>query len=473
MWARKKSLRGGGSTDAGDGAAQSRNDFQLAVARHGGEWMRRTSTCLALVAAICCAQAAHGQSLFDGSLLAPHASQATGLPPYPPSSVDSNGDFKSEFAPVAVSRRANGALIAAQLSPVTFHQEAVIKTTSLASDAYPARREAKPKWQLMPALLRSSQDRATSDAADVIRPALQSRSPKRGGGLRAWPATCDDCPTHGVMSFVSYDSFRGISDGSWQNNGIVVGLNYGTRLGVVSDLTGFGFQIGGSVGAFNWAGTDYRFKDQNRAQTQGFLTYGFFRNATESSRWSAAVVQDWMFNDNFGLYAQNPTLSQGRGQLGYATSAANEFGVWGTWGWVTDARYVAGVGPVTWRPINQLNGYWHHKWTRGGADTTIWAGVPQRHRLDGGGSLGDYLAGALGSVPLNDRFGFYGLVTYMHQSAHAGPAASLEDAWNFTVGVTLFPGRNARSNSVAGRCWMARLPVANNGYFLNDTNRTY
>jgi hypothetical protein len=71
-------------------------------------------------------------------------------------------------------------------------------------------------------------------------------------------AGCDDNPSHGVVAFASYESFRGVADSSWQNNGISAGLNYGTRLGRFSDWTGIGFQIGASAAAFDWAGTDYR-----------------------------------------------------------------------------------------------------------------------------------------------------------------------------------------------------------------------
>ena len=81
-------------------------------------------------------------------------------------------------------------------------------------------------------------------------------------------------------------------------------------------------QAGGTVAVYNWAGTDYRLTANNEAQVQGFITYGFFRKANAQSPWSAAVVQDWMLNDNFGIFAQNPTLSQLRAQVGYATSAA-------------------------------------------------------------------------------------------------------------------------------------------------------
>lgn len=286
-------------------------------------------------------------------------------------------------------------------------------------------------------------------------------------------AACDESPSRSVVAMVGYDSWREISDGSWQNNGLHVGLNYGTKLGEFSDLTGIGFQIGGSVGVFDWAGTDYRLTDNNTAETQGFLTYGFFRKPHDNSPWSAAVVQDWMFNDNFGIFAQNPTLSQIRWQGGYAINAWNEIGLWGANRVLGDTRIVAGTGATSWRAVDQLNPFWHHKWGAGGADTVIWVGVADAHRLAGNGSLGDYIAGALANVPLNDRFGLYTLVTYMHPSSRPGPAGSNEDAWNFTIGVRFYPSRNARSSTVAGRCWLPWLPIANNGLFMVDTNRTF
>ncbi len=292
--------------------------------------------------------------------------------------------------------------------------------------------------------------------------------------LRDLCASCDDCAKRSVMAFVSYDSWRGISDGSWQNNGLNTGVNFGTRLGRISDLTGIGFQAGGSVGVYDWSGRSYGLTDyaNNTVQIQGFITYGFFRKAHEDSKWSAAVVQDWMLTDNFGQYSQNPTLTQWRGQFGYATSAANEFGVWGTLHGPSDSRVVAGEGPVSFCAIDQLNVFLHHKWGLGGADTSIWVGVPQRSRLTGDGSLGDYLAGASANVPLNEHLALFTLVTYMHPSAHPGPVGSTEDAWNFTIGVSLYPAGNARSRTVAGQCWTPMLPVANNGYFLVDTNGT-
>jgi hypothetical protein len=93
--------------------------------------------------------------------------------------------------------------------------------------------------------------------------------------------------------------------------------------------------------------------------------------------------------------------------------------------------------------------------------------------LGGNGSLGDYYVGALTTVPLNDRLSLYALVTYMHQSAAPGPIGSTEDAWDFTIGLAFYPRYNSHSHTIAGQCWMPEVPVANNGTFLVDTNRTF
>ncbi|HLJ46235.1 MAG TPA: DUF6666 family protein, partial [Bryobacteraceae bacterium] len=249
--------------------------------------------------------------------------------------------------------------------------------------------------------------------------------------------------------------------------------NGATSLGKISEWTGIGFQAGGSAGAYNWAGTDYRLSHNNTSQVQGFITYGFFRKPSEGSPWSASIVQDWMLNSNYGVFAQNPGLSQMRAQLGYAVSAANEIGLWGAWRVKDSTNNVAGVGPTTWRAIDQANLYWHHKWERGGVDSWISIGIPEQNRLFGGGSLGDYIANALANCPMSDRASLYASVTYMHQSAAAGPQGSMEDSWNFAIGLAFYPGANARSNTVAGRCWTPQMPLANNGSFLVDTSRTY
>jgi hypothetical protein len=285
-----------------------------------------------------------------------------------------------------------------------------------------------------------------------------------------WKPHCDGCPKYGIYGLLGYDSWRGVQDDSWQNNGLHVGLNFGTRLGRFSELTGIGFQAGATMGVYNFDGTDCRPTDNNASQQQAFVTYGFFRRATESCRFSGAIVQDWMLNDNYGVYSQNPTLSQFRAQLGYALNAWNEIGFWGTWRCLDSTRDVSGEGSTIWRAVDQASFFWHHKWKARGPDTSVWVGMPEKNRLSGGGSLGDYIVGISAQLPLSDWVAVYNVLSYMHASSHPSPSGSEENAWNFTMGLAFYPTRSARSNTVAGQCWMPLMPVANNGYFLVDTN---
>jgi hypothetical protein len=294
--------------------------------------------------------------------------------------------------------------------------------------------------------------------------------PSKADTGKAWTPNCDNCPNYGFYGLFGYDSWRGVPDDSWQNNGLHVGLNFGTRLGRFSDLTGIGFQAGATMGVDNWQGMDYRPSDNNASQQQAFVTYGFFRRATDTCRFSGALVQDWMLNDNFGVFSQNPTISQWRAQLGYAVNAWNEIGFWGTWRCTGSTRDVTGVGSTSWRAVDQASFYWHHKWRAWGPDTSFWMGIPERKRLNGDGSLGDYVVGVSANLPLSNWVSIYNVLTYMHSSSRPSPTASEENAWNFTMGLAFYPNRAARSSTVAGRCWMPLMPVANNGYFLVDTN---
>ncbi len=274
-----------------------------------------------------------------------------------------------------------------------------------------------------------------------------------------------------------YDSWRGVQDGGWANNGLHTSLNFGSRLGTFSERTGIGAQIGATFGSYDWSGTDYRFKNQDKAETQGFLTTGFFRRATSESRWSGAFVNDWMFNDTFGVLAENPTLSQWRWQIGYALNEWNEFGIWGTGSGQSDSRMVAPFGNVVWQSHNQYSLYMHHKWGVGGADTTISVGVPEHGRLAevpvGSRNIGSFVVGMATNAPLSDYVGLYSLVTYMHPSIGAGAFASNDEAWQIMTGVSFSFGGRARSETVRGNRWAPLTPVANNGYFLVDTNKWY
>jgi hypothetical protein len=280
--------------------------------------------------------------------------------------------------------------------------------------------------------------------------------------------------------FSGIDSWRGIGDrglGSsnlTNNNGGSSGFNYGTRLGGFSDMTGIGLQVGGSYGLYDWDGrpANAGTLTTTQVQQQVFFTTGLFKKANDESNWSYGVVHDWMFNQAWGAAAINPTLGQWRGQVAYATSAVNEFGVWATLRDKGDTNLDSNHVPIYTRSINQANLFWHHKWEMG-ADSWFWVGVPQDSRLDHslGGSLGDFLVGGSVIAPLNDYLSLYGNMQYMHPSARPGSVADGESSWYVAFGLQYYIGGTARTSTVGGNCWLPLLPVANNGNFLVDAAR--
>src|SRR5262249_53030238 len=150
---------------------------------------------------------------------------------------------------------------------------------------------------------------ASGAASAIYYPQSYTTLPSDGGvALGDAGCACGEDP-HGFYAFLDYGAFRGISDGDWENNGINTGVNFGTTLGALSDWTGIGFQIGGSIMVSDFSGAGWRMDRTTQAETQGFLTYGFFRKPTESSRWTGSVVQDWMFANTFGLFAEDLTFT--------------------------------------------------------------------------------------------------------------------------------------------------------------------
>jgi hypothetical protein len=230
--------------------------------------------------------------------------------------------------------------------------------------------------------------------------------------------------------------------------------------------------MGGSIGIYNWSGTDYRIQNNDEAETQGFLTFGFFRKANPESPWSAGLVFDWMLTNNFGVFNESPTLNQFRYEVGYDLSDCNEVGVWGTVHGQDSTRVAPFVGAVTWRAMDQINLFWHHKWVFG-PDTSVWVGAPLGDRLKDGASLGSFIAGARGDLPLNTWMAINTVVTYMRPAVGAGPAGGQQDEWSFYIGLTLYPRHDSRTPTVAREGWSPLMPIASNGTFFVDSSKYY
>ncbi|MEX0610563.1 MAG: DUF6666 family protein, partial [Pirellulales bacterium] len=291
---------------------------------------------------------------------------------------------------------------------------------------------------------------------------------------------CRDCRRISYFAFTGFDSWRGVADGSYQDNhGVHTGLNAG---GPLWEDYGLGWQLGGSFGIYDWNGRLSSFDENDESSQQAFVTAGLFRRAGESSRWSGGMVLDQMAANNFGVLSNEPYLLQLRYQLAFAFSTRNELGFWATNELNHDSQSPSGI-PIVNRAVNQANIFWHHKYDVG-ADTWFYLGVPTNGRVGppgffdeiapgaDAGTLGDFVFGGMLSAPFNDRLAAYGNFAYLNPTADPVVAAE-EESFNVSIGLAWYPGGNARSRTVAGRTWMPYLPVANNGTFLIDQNITF
>jgi hypothetical protein len=286
---------------------------------------------------------------------------------------------------------------------------------------------------------------------------------------------CENCPPYCVTASFGLDSFKGTSDGSWEDNfGAVMGINSAMPVPGLSEY-GIGWQLGMSYGVYDldgWGeGGDV---SSPTCQQQTFVTTGFFHKANCNQHLSFGVVYDWMINTEWGEYGTHPTLGQWRGQVEYAVSCNNAFGFWGC---VRDREAVqtfqyAGqtlptIGTITNRGVSQVNLFWHHKFCQG-ADSYLYVGVPQQDRLDGDGSLGCLTLGASAQVPLTDRLALYVNGSYLRPSSAAGGSAAVDQGYDVSIGVKWYFGGHAATHAINGGCWQPYMPVGNNSNFLVD-----
>jgi hypothetical protein len=195
-----------------------------------------------------------------------------------------------------------------------------------------------------------------------------------------------------------------------------------------------------------------------------------------------------MVTSNFGVFGSSPMLSQFRFQVAWATNDYNQVGLWSTIQDQTANRATGALGtPVSYRAIDQLNLFWDHQFGASGAVSRLYIGTPLGNRLaqtpngfpvgGTGGTLGALILGSNWTVPINDRVSLYANGMYMAPSARpgisgSGAAASAQEFWDVSFGVSFSPRGNARSRNIAGRTWLPYLPVANNSSFLVDSSKT-
>ena len=258
------------------------------------------------------------------------------------------------------------------------------------------------------------------------------------------------------------------------NFGEVTAVNAGALLPGL-DQYGLGWQTGLSYGIYDFDGRSSTYHDLANSQQQVFITTGFFRKARCDQRLSFGLVYDWMVDDQWGEYGAHPTLGQWRGQIEYAFSDCNSLGLWGCRRDLNAQQTFVESGvrvPVMNRAISQLNLFWRHKFCSG-ADSSLWIGIPDHGRLNGNGSVLDWMVGASVQAPLSERLCAYANGAYFHPSAAAGDDGAMESGYNVGMGVVWYFGGGACTHGLHGRPADAYMPLANNSNFLVEQNFPY
>jgi hypothetical protein len=252
-----------------------------------------------------------------------------------------------------------------------------------------------------------------------------------------------------------------LPDGSWAgNNGAFASLNL--AIGIPKERYGFGAQVGGSYGLYDWDGRGSNTTGNTSAlQQQAFVTVGLFRMTPYCSGFNAGIVYDLMLNKEFGVFGLDPILGQVRGQLGYLIQGGNEIGLWSSIYTQTSHEETSEI-PVQFRAISQVNLFWTH-YFKNQAQTTLWVGTPYlKGLMYTSGRAGNYIIGASFRAPLSRTLSVIGHGCYM--GAHSGPAT--QEARNYASNVCF------GINYSFGGCETERpyLPLADNSNFLVDTN---
>ncbi|MFO1021945.1 MAG: DUF6666 family protein [Planctomycetales bacterium] len=342
-------------------------------------------------------------------------------------------------------------------------------------------------------------DKDTAETTPIFKIGLLSNAfqsatdccPGTGGGGGNWfrRGGCDDeckptisgcaddcCDKYGVVGTFGSNAFKGFSDFSGQSNfGMVAGVNVGIPIGLQRlEEYGIGIQAGASYGVYDFMGRSYSVTENSASQEQMFFTLGAYHRAQECQHLSYGLVYDWMANDNWGIFSNEPFMGQWRGQIEYIIDDSNAVGLQGALRDRGDSQVLGpayGGATAHYSPISYVNAFYHHTF-QSGADYHIYAGIPDGGRpagnVPGGGSLGQFIVGTSWNVPVTDRLGVYTTATYMRPTAGPGALGSTEETWNLGLGMAWYPGRNSCSPTVAGRCNMPYLPLANNGNFLVD-----
>lgn len=266
--------------------------------------------------------------------------------------------------------------------------------------------------------------------------------------------------------FTNTEAWRGTvddDDSGTMNYGARVGFNLGMPL---VEGRGIGLQFGMSYGGFDFHGRTGEGGANEDTSIEDHLVYtiGIFQRANlcgdNEQRCSWGIAYDRMYADNIGEEADEIYIGQWRLQFGYALSTSDEIGFWTTQGGEEEEMedFDRDV-----HALHQYNFYWHRKWCTG-ADTRTWLGFAE--------DPGSFVFGADAQYPLSDCMALTASFQYILPSDDGGDrfvagepinSGYAREYWNFVVGVSYYPGGNAKTKSVTGRRYMPLFHVADNG----------
>ncbi len=278
------------------------------------------------------------------------------------------------------------------------------------------------------------------------------------------PGTIGSCWLSNSEFFFAGDGWKTKGDDNDNNNfGFRTGFNTGIGLGCLP----FRFQVGSSIGGYDFFGReDGR---ERTAEAQLFLTTGFYHrsNVCCGDRISAGLVWDYMHDSTWGEEGSYVDLHQFRSQLGYAINECTEVGAWGAFRVGEDHFTSDNLGPhAVVTAMSQANLYLKRNWEFGG-DTMFYVG--------GAEEPAGLVLGFNGRVPLSCRVAAFGGVHYAIPSTSAGDAipnnvgnSYSEENWAVTFGLIYYPGARARFESISGPGSLPLLPVADNATFMTS-----
>ncbi len=277
-------------------------------------------------------------------------------------------------------------------------------------------------------------------------------APGREDGAVALPATCEGLGCSKWLDNLSL--FVGL-DGAKEPEDLGVNAHFGYRAALNWGLplweeAGLGAQVGTAINYSANAVRVFKTLGGPLDRTQSFTTVGVFQRSDVGVNWG--VVYDFRHDDYYG----NPSFGQVRAQAGYAVTATDELGAWGTLR-TQGEQAVAADGVLNLRPINQVNLFWRHVWAEQQV-TRFWVGMAQSHGRfllvqPGEGPVRHPLTfGADVHFPLSDYLAVFGEAQFITPNDTGTVTA--------TFGIAFYPGGGARR---AGTNRFAPLlPLGNN-----------